>query len=61
MQMGMVGLGRMGTGMVRRLIQEGHTCVVYDTNATWKTSARLNRPRSVGSMTEHRQESHHHP
>ena len=30
MQLGMVGLGRMGANMVRRLIQGGHTCVVYD-------------------------------
>ena len=33
MQMGMVGLGRMGAGMVRRLMHGGHTCVVDDTNA----------------------------
>jgi 6-phosphogluconate dehydrogenase len=33
MQMGMVGLGRMGAGMVRRLMHGGHTCIVYDTNA----------------------------
>jgi 6-phosphogluconate dehydrogenase len=30
MQLGMIGLGRMGGGMVRRLLQGGHTCVVYD-------------------------------
>ena len=30
MQLGMVGLGRMGANMVRRLIRGGHTCVVYD-------------------------------
>jgi len=30
MQCGMVGLGRMGGGMVRRLMRGGHTCVVYD-------------------------------
>ncbi|MDD5198848.1 MAG: decarboxylating 6-phosphogluconate dehydrogenase [Terrimicrobiaceae bacterium] len=28
----MIGLGRMGANMVRRLIRQGHTCVVYDTN-----------------------------
>jgi 6-phosphogluconate dehydrogenase len=32
MQIGMVGLGRMGAGMVRRLIHGGHACVVYDVN-----------------------------
>ncbi|MBV9659569.1 MAG: decarboxylating 6-phosphogluconate dehydrogenase [Acidimicrobiales bacterium] len=30
MQLGMVGLGRMGAGLVRRLIRDGHECVVYD-------------------------------
>jgi 6-phosphogluconate dehydrogenase len=30
MQLGMVGLGRMGAGLVRRLIKDGHTCVGYD-------------------------------
>jgi 6-phosphogluconate dehydrogenase len=32
MQMGMVGLGRMGANMVRRLIRTGHECVAYDVN-----------------------------
>ena len=30
MQLGMIGLGRMGAGMVRRLLNGGHQCVVYD-------------------------------
>ena len=30
MEFGMIGLGRMGAGMVRRLMRAGHTCVVYD-------------------------------
>ena len=30
MQLGMVGLGRMGGGIVRRLMRDGHTCVGYD-------------------------------
>jgi 6-phosphogluconate dehydrogenase len=30
MQLGMIGLGRMGANMVRRLLKNGHTCVVYD-------------------------------
>jgi 6-phosphogluconate dehydrogenase len=30
MELGMVGLGRMGTNMVRRLLRTGHRCVVYD-------------------------------
>ncbi len=32
MQLGMIGLGRMGANMVRRLMQAGHQCVVYDRN-----------------------------
>jgi len=32
MQLGMIGLGRMGANMVRRLLRGGHECVVYDRN-----------------------------
>ncbi len=32
MQLGMVGLGRMGANMVRRLMRDGHRCVVFDVN-----------------------------
>jgi 6-phosphogluconate dehydrogenase len=32
-QLGMVGLGRMGAGIVRRLTHDGHPCVGYDVNA----------------------------
>jgi 6-phosphogluconate dehydrogenase len=32
MQLGMIGLGRMGANMVRRLMRDGHDCVVYDVN-----------------------------
>ena len=30
MQIGMIGLGRMGANIVRRLMRAGHACVVYD-------------------------------
>ena len=66
MQIGMIGLGRMGANMVRRLLRGGHECVVYDRNAeTVKTLAgegatggeslddflaKLNRPRAVWLM-----------
>jgi 6-phosphogluconate dehydrogenase len=33
MQLGMIGLGRMGANMVSRLLRDGHECVVYDTNS----------------------------
>ncbi len=32
MQLGMVGLGRMGSNLVRRLLRDGHRCVVFDVN-----------------------------
>jgi 6-phosphogluconate dehydrogenase len=32
MQLGMVGLGRMGSNLVRRLMRDGHSCVAYDRN-----------------------------
>ena len=33
MQLGMIGLGRMGANMVRRLMRAGHQCVVFDRSA----------------------------
>src|SRR5207237_10374502 len=33
MQLGMIGLGRMGGNIVRRLMRGGHSCVVYDKSA----------------------------
>ncbi|MCP2137722.1 phosphogluconate dehydrogenase (NAD(+)-dependent, decarboxylating) [Agrobacterium tumefaciens] len=66
MQIGMVGLGRMGANMVRRLLKHGHDCVVFDVNpdnvaalvrqgATGATSpddlvAKLSPPRAVWLM-----------
>ena len=32
MQLGMIGLGRMGANLVRRAMRDGHECVVYDPN-----------------------------
>ena len=34
MKIGVIGLGRMGGNIVRRLMQAGHSCVVYDANPT---------------------------
>src|SRR4029077_18612664 len=66
MQMGMIGLGRMGASMVRRLLRGGHECVVYDVNADAirqlakdgavaprsldEFCAKLNRPRAAWMM-----------
>ncbi|MFM7210379.1 MAG: NAD(P)-binding domain-containing protein, partial [Actinomycetota bacterium] len=32
MQLGMIGLGRMGANIVRRIMRDGHTAVVYDSD-----------------------------
>ena len=66
MQLGMIGLGRMGGNIVRRLMRRGHTCVVFDQNpvaiddlakegASGSTAlkdlvAQLERPRAVWVM-----------
>src|ERR1700733_13216555 len=66
MQLGMIGLGRMGANIVRRLIRDGHSCVVFDVDpkavkalekegATGASSladltAKLSKPRSVWVM-----------
>ncbi len=66
MQLGMIGLGRMGANMVRRLLKQGHSCAVYDQSADSiatlssegaigaaslaDLSARLARPRAVWLM-----------
>ena len=46
MQLGMVGLGRMGGNIVQRLQRQGHSCVVYDKNAD--TVAALARDGAKG-------------
>src|SRR5215211_9066898 len=66
MQLGMVGLGRMGANMARRLLRAGHECVVYDLNpdavaeleadgaigasSTGDFAAKLSRPRAAWVM-----------
>ncbi len=49
MQLGMVGLGRMGANIVRRLVRDGHECVVYDVNASAVTA--LEGPNVTGSSS----------
>ncbi len=66
LELGMVGLGRMGAGIVRRLLNDGHRCVGYDVNADAVTAlegdgadgaeslaalaAKLSKPRAVWVM-----------
>jgi 6-phosphogluconate dehydrogenase len=49
MQLGMIGLGRMGANMVRRLLRGGHQCVVY--NRTPKAVNELVREKATGSTS----------
>ncbi|MBV8136806.1 MAG: decarboxylating 6-phosphogluconate dehydrogenase [Deltaproteobacteria bacterium] len=49
MQMGMIGLGRMGANMVRRLLKGGHECVVFDMNKS--AVAELVKEGAVGTAS----------
>ena len=49
MQLGMIGLGRMGANMVRRLIRSGHQCVVFDRKA--EAVASLANEGAVGAIS----------
>ena len=49
MQLGMIGLGRMGANMVRRLIKGGHQCVVFDMSP--KAVKGLVEEKAVGSSS----------
>src|SRR5271168_818057 len=49
MQLGMIGLGRMGSNMVRRLMKAGHECAVFDRSA--KAVDDLAREKAVGSSS----------
>ena len=49
MQLGMIGLGRMGGNMVRRLIKGGHECVVFDRSQ--KAVEELAQEKAVGSAS----------
>lgn len=49
MQLGMIGLGRMGANMVRRLINKGHSCVVFDRSP--QTVSELVRDKATGASS----------
>jgi len=49
MQLGMIGLGRMGANMVRRLIKGGHECVVFDMSP--KAVAEVVTEKAVGAAS----------
>jgi 6-phosphogluconate dehydrogenase len=58
MQIGMIGLGRMGSNMVRRLIKAGHECVVFDTSATVVGQLVAEKAVGAGSLQEFVQKLH---
>jgi 6-phosphogluconate dehydrogenase len=49
MQLGMIGLGRMGANIVRRLMRDGHDCVVYDVGP--EAVAELESEGATGSLS----------
>ena len=49
MQLGMIGLGRMGANMVRRLLKGGHQCTVYDRSA--KAVAAMVKEKAAGAAS----------
>src|SRR2546423_3405817 len=51
-QLGMVGLGRMGANIVRRLMRDGHDCVVYDVNPDAVSTLAGEGAEGAGSLSE---------
>lgn len=49
MELGMIGLGRMGANLVRRVMRDGHTCVVHDVDA--KAVRALSREGATGAAS----------
>ena len=52
MQLGMIGLGRMGANMVRRLINKGHNCVVFDRSPKVVNELVKEKATGVASLKE---------
>jgi 6-phosphogluconate dehydrogenase len=52
LQLGMIGLGRMGANMVRRLIKDGHDCVVYDRSADAVTALAKEKATAASSLAD---------
>ncbi len=52
MQLGMIGLGRMGSNMVRRLLRAGHDCVVFDHNPAAVQTLAKEKATGVGSAAD---------
>ncbi|MHB8342443.1 MAG: phosphogluconate dehydrogenase (NAD(+)-dependent, decarboxylating) [Mycobacteriales bacterium] len=52
MQLGMVGLGRMGSNLVRRLLPAGHECVVFDVNSSQVTDLQAGGATGADSLDQ---------
>src|SRR5580693_5410261 len=52
MQLGMIGLGRMGANLVRRLMRDGHHCVAYDVNADAVKSLEADGAKGAESLAD---------
>jgi len=52
MQLGMVGLGRMGAGIVRRLMRDGHRCVGYDVSSEAVAAVAADGAVGAGTIAE---------
>ncbi|WP_455361413.1 phosphogluconate dehydrogenase (NAD(+)-dependent, decarboxylating) [Streptomyces sp. SYSU K21746] len=52
MQLGMIGLGRMGANLVRRLMRDGHRCVVHDLSADAVAELASEGASGAGSLEE---------
>ena len=52
MQLGMVGLGRMGANLAHRVVRDGHNCVVYDINAATVKALVSNRVIGASSLKD---------
>jgi 6-phosphogluconate dehydrogenase len=52
MQLGMIGLGRMGASLVRRLTKDGHGCVVYDMNPAVVKELAVGHVQGAASIDE---------
>ena len=58
MQLGMIGLGRMGANIVRRLMQAGHACVVYDRDPKPGEALAKEGATAATSLRGRRREAH---
>jgi 6-phosphogluconate dehydrogenase len=52
MQIGMIGLGRMGSGLVRRLLRAGHECIAYDSDPGRAPALAAEGVTAAGSLED---------